>query len=115
MVRNFGPAVRHVGRNNDDVAHLDNALDDIRTRNHPTAGWPIQHLGHIALRSGCPAVYDLTAGDKSPTSRNDDVSFGLMIMRNAAGRSTGRWRGGLLTARLSIGRRTAITAAGAAT
>src|SRR5262249_35162322 len=115
MVRNVGPTVRHVGRNDDDVARLDNALDDIRTGNHPTAGWPIEHLGHIALRSGCPAVYDLTAGDKSPTSRNDDVGLSLMIMRNAAGRCIGRWRGCLRTAGLSLGRGPAFPACGAAT
>src|SRR5215471_2565857 len=102
MIGNIGPSVRHIRRNNDNVARTDNALHDIITRDNAAARGTIQDLGDIAIGRRFPAVDDMSAGNERAATGYDHIGLSLMIMLDTAWKAAGRSCACLFAARLRL-------------
>src|SRR3954454_6284548 len=100
------PAVRHAGRDDDDIANLHVALDDVVAADLAAAARAVQRGRHLGVGGRRAGVDDPAAGPHRAGARHDVVALGLLVVRNAAGAARGA---GLVTALLGVGgrRRTA--------
>src|SRR5438270_95556 len=62
VIRDVDPAVRHAGRDDDDIARFHLSLDDVRPGNDAAARWAVEHLGDIAVGRRLAAIHDVAAG-----------------------------------------------------
>src|SRR5438876_9924671 len=73
--------MRHALGNDDDVALFD--LTACEAHHRPITGWAVQDRRHFVVDGGSCPVDDRSASDESPAARNDDISFGGVVMVDA--------------------------------
>src|SRR5689334_10620877 len=80
VIADLSPAMRRSRWNDDDVADVDDALDDVRADDRAAARRTVEDLRHFAGRARLAAVHHLAAGHERARSGNDDVGLGLSLV-----------------------------------